>query len=82
MASYFVYILECADGTLYAGSTSDIEKRLEAHIGRAPGGARYTRGRRPVVLRYSEACSDRSTALKREHALKSLTRLQKLGLIK
>lgn len=77
---YFVYILECADGTLYVGSTNDIEKRIKAHNGEVLGGARYTSGRRPVRLRYSEACADRSTALKREHALKNLTREEKLKL--
>lgn len=78
--SYYVYILECADGTLYTGSTPDLEKRLEAHNGALRGGARYTRGRRPVKLRYSEACTDKSAALKREHEVKSLSRIQKQAL--
>lgn len=80
-ALHYVYILECADGTLYTGSTSDITKRVEAHNGTSRGGARYTRGRRPVVLRYTETCTDKSAALKREFELKSLDRSQKLALI-
>lgn len=80
-AGYCVYILECADGTLYVGSTNDMQKRIKAHNGELPGGARYTSGRRPVQLRYSEACADRSNALKRELVLKSLNRTQKLSLI-
>lgn len=81
-AGYFVYLLECADGTLYAGSTNDVQKRLRAHNGELPGGARYTSGRRPVTLRYSEACADRSSALKREIAIKNLDRSGKLLLIR
>ena len=78
---YFVYILECADSTLYVGSTNDVQKRLKAHNGELPGGARYTSGRRPVRLRYSEQCESRGAALKREHALKSLSRTEKLKLV-
>lgn len=77
---YFVYIAECADGTLYTGSTSNLVKRINAHNGVTLGGARYTRGRRPVVLRYSETCIDKSTALKRECELKTWTRSQKISL--
>ncbi len=78
---YYVYMVECADGTLYVGSTNDIEKRIKAHNGEVPGGARYTSGRRPVRLRYSEECEGRGAALKREHALKSLKREDKVSLI-
>jgi Predicted endonuclease containing a URI domain len=80
-SAYAVYILECADGTLYVGSTNDVERRIKAHNGEFPGGARYTSGRRPVTLRYSEPCKDRSAALKREHALKILSRKEKLTLL-
>jgi putative endonuclease len=80
-AAYFVYMLECADGTLYVGSTNDIQKRIKAHNGELPGGARYTSGRRPVSLRYSEECEGRGAALKREHVLKSLKREDKVSLI-
>lgn len=77
---FFVYILECADTTLYTGITNDLSKRLAAHNGEKSG-ARYTKVRRPVVLTYSEACGTRSEALKREAAIKKYTRAQKLQLI-
>ena len=70
------YILLCADGTLYTGWTNDIEKRLAAH--NAGRGAKYTRGRRPVTLLYSEACATRSEAMSREAAIKKLSREEKL----
>lgn len=72
------YILLCADGTLYTGWTSDIEKRLAAH--NAGRGAKYTRGRRPVTLLYSEACATKSEAMSREAAIKKLSREEKLML--
>ena len=74
-----VYILECGDGTLYTGITDDLERRLKAHAeGR---GAKYTRGRAPLKLRYREAAPDKSAALKRECAIKRLPRCEKLALI-
>ena len=76
---WFVYILQCADHTLYTGMTDDIERRLSVH--NEGKGAKYTRGRRPVQLVYRELCSNRSEALKREYAIKCLTRDQKLALI-
>lgn len=76
---YYVYIVECADGTLYTGITTDVAARVSVHNG--PEGARYTRSRRPVELRYEEQQPDRSAALKREYAIKQLTRTQKLELI-
>lgn len=79
--SYLVYILKCADDTLYIGSTNDIEKRLLAHNG-GKNGARYTRGRGPVKLVYSKKLKTKSAALKREWALKKLTRADKLKLIR
>lgn len=75
----FVYILACADGTLYTGWTTDVERRLKEH--NAGRGARYTRGRRPVELAYYEEVADRSTALRREAALRRLRRSEKLALI-
>lgn len=72
------YILLCADGTLYTGWTNDIEKRLAAH--NAGRGAKYTRGRRPVTLLYSEACATKSEAMSREAAIKKLSREEKLML--
>ena len=77
--SVFVYIVECADKTLYTGWTTDVERRLKAH--NAGRGARYTRERGPERLVYVEAVSDRSAALKRELAIKRMTRAQKLKLI-
>lgn len=76
---WFVYILRCADGTLYTGMTDDIEHRIAAH--NAGKGAKYTRGRGPVEMVYRECCESRSAALKRECAIKKLTRPQKLTLI-
>ena len=74
---YFVYLLRCADGTLYTGCTNDLDRRLAAH--NAGKGAKYTRSRRPVVLVYREQAADRSAALRRERAIKRLTRKQKLS---
>ena len=77
-AMHFVYMVRCADGTLYTGYARDPEKRANAHnTGR---GAKYTATRRPVTLVYSEACESRSAALKREYQLKSLTRVEKEAL--
>lgn len=73
------YILQCADGTLYCGVARDLEKRLAAH--NAGDGAKYTRGRRPVRLVYSESCAGKSAALKREIEIKKLPRVAKLMLI-
>ena len=77
---YLVYILCCADGTLYTGITNDMEKRLNAHNG-AGAGARYTSGRRPVTLSYREECKSKGEALAREAAIKKLSRAKKLLLI-
>jgi putative endonuclease len=78
--NYCVYMLRCKDETLYTGITQDINKRLLEHNG-SPKGAKYTRARRPVTLVYRENCEDKSTALKREHAIKKLTRTQKETLL-
>jgi len=77
--SWFVYILECADGSLYTGITKDLETRLHAH--NAGKASRYTRARLPVRLAYAESQADRSAASIREAALKALPREQKLRLI-
>lgn len=74
-----VYILECADGTLYTGITDDLGRRLRAH--EAGKGAKYTRGRGPLILRYREAHPDKGSALKREYELKRLHRDEKLAII-
>ena len=73
-----VYILRCADGTLYTGWTNDIMRRLKAH--NEGTGGKYTRVRRPVRLVYAEICADKSAALKREAAIKKLSRQKKLRL--
>ena len=78
--SYFVYILECCDGSLYTGITKDVTKRLEEH-NFSDKGAKYTKARRPVNLLYEEPSVDRSTASKREFEIKKLTRVKKLQLI-
>lgn len=75
----YAYIVECADGTLYSGWTNDLEKRVAAH--NAGQGAKYTRSRRPVTLRYYEEFEDKSEALRREAALKKLSRAKKQALI-
>jgi putative endonuclease len=77
---FFAYLLRCADGTLYAGSTPDLEKRLHEH-NFAKTGAKYTRSRRPVELAHSEEFETLSEARKRECAIKKLTRAEKLALV-
>lgn len=79
MAPWYVYILRCGDGTLYTGITDDVPRRLAAH--RSGKGAKYTRGRGPLELVYQEAVPDKSAALKREIAVKRLTRQEKERLI-
>ncbi len=75
----YVYILECADGTLYTGWTTNPERRVKTH--NAGKGAKYTRSRRPVKLVYTELCEEKSSALRREYEIKQLSRAQKLLLI-
>ena len=77
--SYTVYILRCTDDTLYTGITNNVPRRLCAH--NSGKGAKYTRARRPVSLVYEEACESRSQALRRELAIKGMTREAKLALI-
>lgn len=78
--NYYVYVLTCADNTLYTGSTNNIEKRVIAH-NTGKTGAKYTKIRRPVVLSYSEVFLTKSEALKREWCIKKMTREEKLKLI-
>lgn len=78
--SYFVYILKCNDGTLYTGITTDMKRRVEEHNGSVKG-AKYTKIRRPVSLVYEEELENRSSASKREYAIKKLKREDKLRLI-
>jgi putative endonuclease len=79
-SGWWVYILRCADGTLYTGITTDPAGRVRRH--NAGTASRYTRSRRPVKLAYREPRPDRSTALRREAAIKKLSRPQKLALIR
>ena len=73
--AHAVYILECGDGTLYTGYTTDVERRLAAH--RTGNGAKYTRGRGPFELKHVEEFDSRSAAMQREAAIKSLSRHEK-----
>jgi putative endonuclease len=78
--SAFVYLLQCADTSLYTGWTSDPTRRLLAH--QAGTASKYTRARLPIRLVYLEHCPDRGSAMRREAAIKKLSRVQKLALIK
>ena len=76
---WFVYIVECSDKSLYTGITNDLAKRISCH--NSGKGAKYTRARRPVSLKYYETLDNKSSALKREIAIKQLTRNQKMKMI-
>ncbi len=76
---YFVYILQCADETLYTGITTDVDRRLKEH--QSKKGARYTRAHAATRVVYVESCADRSVATRREVAIKKMTRAQKLALV-
>ena len=80
MKDWYVYIVKCSDGSLYTGITVDRVRRVIEH-NESKKGAKYTRTRRPVVLVYSETLKDRSSASKREIAIKKLNRIDKLKLI-
>jgi len=78
-STWFCYLLQCADGTLYTGITNDLDRRLAAH--NAGKASKYTRGRLPVALLYTEPHPDRAAASRREIEIKRLPRTQKLALI-
>ncbi|MDT3843825.1 MAG: GIY-YIG nuclease family protein [Bacillota bacterium] len=78
--SNFTYLLRCADGTLYCGWTNDLEHRLKAH--NSGRGAKYTKSRRPVTLAYYEAFETRNEAMRREAAIKKLTKDEKENLVR
>ena len=82
MADWTVYILRCADHSLYTGITCDVEKRLNEHNNNNRLAAAYTRSRRPVRLVYQETHIDRSSASKREAAIKKMEKAEKEKLIK
>ncbi len=75
---HYIYIVECRDKTLYTGYTTDLDKRIKTH--NAKKGAKYTRGRTPVVLKYFEEFENKVDATKRESQIKKLKRAKKLGL--
>lgn len=77
--SYWVYIIECGDHSFYTGITTNVERRLKEH--QAGKGAKYTRGRGALRVVYREPCIDKSAALRREYAIKQLTRREKEVLI-
>jgi putative endonuclease len=77
--NFYVYMMMCADGTLYTGYTNDIHKRIAAH--NSGRGAKYTKSRRPCKLVWAEAAETKSSAMKREYAIKQLTRKQKRAMI-
>ncbi len=79
--TWYVYILQCADTTLYTGIARNLQKRLMQHNGEYVGGPKYTRGRRPVHLVWSDNVPDRGAAQQREAAIKKLPRSDKLRLI-
>ncbi|PCR91979.1 GIY-YIG nuclease family protein [Natrinema ejinorense] len=79
MADHVVYVLECADNTLYTGYTTDLERRVAEHD--AGEGAKYTRGRTPVELRYHERFDSKSAAMSREYEIKQLSRGEKARLV-
>lgn len=78
-SNYIVYMLQCGDGSLYTGITNDLEKRLLAHT--SGKGAKYTRGRGPFTVVYTQSFQSKSEALKAEHRIKSMDRAHKLQLI-
>lgn len=77
---YYIYILRCADDTLYTGFTNNIENRMKRHNS-STRGAKYTRIRRPVTVVYSEQYGTKSEAMKREYEIKQMTRTEKLRLL-
>jgi len=77
---WYLYMVRCADDTLYTGITTDVQRRIDEHNGDDRIGARYTRTRRPVELVYTEQVASRAAAASREAAIKKLTRQQKLAL--
>lgn len=78
--NWFVYILNCSDGTLYTGITNDLDRRIKAH--NAGTASKYTRVRRPVSIVYSEEVETKGDALRRELQIKRLTRSEKMAIIK
>ena len=82
MASWYVYIVRCGDGSLYTGVTTDRARRLRQHNGKLPGGSSYCRSRRPIKLLWSKKKASRAAALKREYAIKQMTKPAKEKLLR
>lgn len=80
-ATWYVYLLRCADGSLYAGITTDLDRRLAQHNAGTGTGAKYTRARRPVSVVWHEAATDRAAASRREHQVRSLPKVAKETLV-
>ena len=80
--NWVVYLLRCADNSLYCGISNNLSKRIKQHNGELKGGAKYTKSRMPCELVFSQNMADKSNALKREITIKKLSRTQKLTLIK
>ena len=81
MSTWFVYVVRCADDSLYTGITTDIDRRIQEHNRATGKGAKYTRQRQPVVLVYSEQIDSRAAATRRELVIKRLSRAEKMRLI-
>lgn len=79
---HYIYLVSCSDDSLYCGWTTDLKRRIDAHNGHIPGGAKYTRGRRPVTLVYAESFHQKQEAQRREYAIKRMAKTKKLRLIK
>ena len=79
---HYIYLVRCSDDSLYCGWTTVLKRRIDAHNGHIPGGAKYTRGRRPVTLVYAESFHQKQEAQRREYAIKRMTKTKKLRLIK
>ncbi len=79
---YYVYIIECQNGDLYTGVTTDIKRRLKQHNGELKGGAKFTKGKSPVVLKYKIEAENRSEAQKIEYQIKKMDKLKKIDLIR
>lgn len=77
---YYVYILECQDGSFYTGISVDPEKRLKEHLG-SKQGAKYTKAHKPIGIVYLESCQNRSMASRREYEIKQLTKAEKIDLV-
>ncbi len=79
---FYTYIVECSDYTLYTGWTTDVDKRMRAHNGEIKGGAKYTKGRRPITLLWAQEYPTKEEAQAKEYAVKQLSRNEKIAIVK